>query len=55
MRTPEQLRAMTKEQVIAYALWLIAQVAHKEAIIRRQSAELAELRERVRQATEIPY
>lgn len=55
MRTPEQLRAMTKEQVIAYVLRLIAQVAHKESIIRRQSAELAELRKRVQQATEIPY
>ena len=47
-RTPEQLRAMTREQLIAYVTQLQAQIEHKESIIKTLSDEL-------RKSKEIPY
>lgn len=47
-RTPEQLRAMTREQLIAYVTQLQAKLEHKESVIERQADEL-------RKAKEIPY
>ena len=42
MHTPAELRAMTHEQLVKYAVRLQEQVAHKEAVIKQRAAEAKE-------------